>query len=571
MSTRGHDSLDTISSRAERRNSTAIASYSAVPKCPSWLLELRPQSSVAREQLDEADKMMKSKGWSSDAWVFDEASTSLLLDVNCIGRELQWTAGLIDQASVEMSLDLAIGTSSENCDSVSCTPLFSIGFHTATGVVVLTSHTDVSMKHLVNGKWVSFSKCESRALFQKNENMFSMGRNAIYSLSFRMEQWTQRDLEGLRHKLFEKKNLSLVKMLQTFPPMADPVSIGDFIVRERVYKAGPDLSIMNPGFCLWEGIPVGIKECITQNELEREAIINELRIGAGLRNVGGVSALLGTTCIHGELECEAIQDKVYMIYDYGIGTFEMDDWRGDRYILHASLQDFVLGLQSLHKRGIYHRSICLENMLLVTIEPVKASLFLDMNTAFNNEELQGENQGPMHTRAPETFEGEFTTASDLWALAYAGAQLLGYRPSFLDRITIKRYGELRGDLLLLGDRNKNDAPLTKLLLSILQWEPGKRPSVTEVLGHECWRRFELPQRATDDTVDHWWRQRDSNYDPHNLPSKEAKKPRMRPRTSTIHPKSSTSSQWTQQELEWVELAQKARKRQSQKEDEGRGR
>ena len=319
------------------------------------------------------------------------------------------------------------------------------------------------------------------------------------------------------------------------------------------------------------GFPVGIKERVTWNELEREAAIEELRIGAGLRNVEGVSALLGKTCIHEDLDCEAIQDKIYMIYDYGIGTFDMNIWGGDRYILRSSLQDFVLGLQSLHKRGIYHRSICLGNMLLVTIEPIKAKLILDMDTAFNSEELQGEKHGPMHTRAPETFDGEFTTASDLWALAYAGAQLLGYRPSSLDRITLERYGELRGELLLLGDMNKNDFPLVKLLLLILQREPGKRPSILEFLGHPCWRRFELPQRATDDGVDQWWHQRDPNYDPCDAASKEAKKPRMRPRTSSMHREVAASSKWTQQELEWVKLAQKARERQDRKGHEESGR
>ena len=254
MSTRGDDPLDAISSSAYRRGNTAVASHSTVPKNSSWLLELRPQSLVAHEQIDKAHKLMKYKNWSCDAWVFNEASASLLLDANCIACKLQWTAGLINQASVEMSLDLAIGTSSEDPDSASSTPLFSIGFHTATGVVVLTSHTEVSMKHLANGKWVSISKGESRALFQKEQNKFSIGRNAIYSVSFRTEQWPQCGPEDLRDKLFEKRDLGLVKLLETFPPSSDPVLVGDFIVGEPICKARPDLSIMSRGFCLWGGL-----------------------------------------------------------------------------------------------------------------------------------------------------------------------------------------------------------------------------------------------------------------------------------------------------------------------------
>ena len=188
--------------------------------------------------------------------------------------------------------------------------------------------------------------------------------------------------------------------------------------------------------------------------------------------------------------------------------------------------------KSLHDRNILHRDIRLGNMLVLCTSPreaVRASLVLNTRTAYNEAELRAIEDGLTHNRAPETFLGEWTTASDLWAWGYGAAELVvGYRPSSEDPITETRLQELRGTLHIHGQQNPRDQPFVDLLLSLLVWEPGERITVDDALYHPCWHAGNLiAHRLPSDgpSVHRWWKSRFPDHQIWQVSERAAERPK----------------------------------------------
>lgn len=150
------------------------------------------------------------------------------------------------------------------------------------------------------------------------------------------------------------------------------------------------------------------------------------------------------------------------------------------------LKDTLEGIESLHNMGIMHRDITLKNMLIVSSERPEAVL-CDFGKATSEPFSRDTRIGPIRTLAPEVWGNtEYTVKIDLWAWAYAVAEILGYSTDTDEKITVVRLAKMHTMLSRHGEDVPEDQPLVYLLYQLLVWNPTNRLSVDKALAHECW-------------------------------------------------------------------------------------
>ena len=140
------------------------------------------------------------------------------------------------------------------------------------------------------------------------------------------------------------------------------------------------------------------------------------------------------------------------------------------------LRNTLEGISSLHKKGIMHRDITRKNMIILSTLPPKAVL-CDYGKATSEPEPKSTLLGPIQTLAPEVWNSVgYSSKIDLWAWAYAVAEVLGYSCKSNHRITVERIGNIRTTLERYGEKAPDDQPLISLLNQLLAWDPKDRLS-----------------------------------------------------------------------------------------------
>ena len=156
------------------------------------------------------------------------------------------------------------------------------------------------------------------------------------------------------------------------------------------------------------------------------------------------------------------------------------------------------GLKTLHQRGIMHRDITRRNMLVLSLVPVNAAI-CDYGKAIAAPQSTDTYIGPVHTLAPEVWDKSYTNKVDVWAWAYAVAEVLGYRCRRNDRIDPRRLSRIFQWLSLHASNTKCESELIDLIHSMLSWNPDNRPTIESALQHQCWASLsEADLESSDD-------------------------------------------------------------------------
>lgn len=162
------------------------------------------------------------------------------------------------------------------------------------------------------------------------------------------------------------------------------------------------------------------------------------------------------------------------------------------------LRELLEGVQALHAMGYMHRDIRLQNMLIMSNKPPRASL-CDYGKAVQSNLENNPLIGPKPTLAPEVgtteLTGDYTNKIDMWAYGYAIAEILVFAmsdaigPAYFHtphRITPQRHKDITEALRLRSVRNPDDRPLVNLVFKLLVWDPMERWSAEQALWHYCW-------------------------------------------------------------------------------------
>ena len=169
------------------------------------------------------------------------------------------------------------------------------------------------------------------------------------------------------------------------------------------------------------------------------------------------------------------------------------------------MRELLEGLSQLHGFGIMHRDIRLQNMLIISAEPPRASI-CDYGKAIEAANSADTCIGPVHTLAPEVWTvsttGRYTAKIDMWAFGYAIAEWLVHfskhnGPDRNPLISRARHSMILEMLQAHGRKTPEDAPLVSLIDQLLIWDPEQRWSAEQALQHHCWDAI---RQAEEDSV-----------------------------------------------------------------------
>lgn len=176
-----------------------------------------------------------------------------------------------------------------------------------------------------------------------------------------------------------------------------------------------------------------------------------------------------------------------------------NDFRLSREIKLQWLRQPLEGIQTMHAMGVMHRDIRLQNILIIAIQPPRASL-CDYGKAIESQTSTETTIGPIPTLAPEVWTvdttGPYTSQIDMWAYGFAIAQILIFahqRSSgavyFTENVPITpdRYSTILNMLLEHCKMMNEDCSLVDLVIKLMLWDPKDRWSAEQALQHACWQ------------------------------------------------------------------------------------
>lgn len=144
-----------------------------------------------------------------------------------------------------------------------------------------------------------------------------------------------------------------------------------------------------------------------------------------------------------QLPCGKLPEKYYFSMPLAVATFHGQDW--SKLGLEHRLQFYkssLVGINELHRKGMMHRNILLENILIISDTPPEAAI-CDYGKGVNPAESTQTGVSPVHTLAPEVWQRKgYTNQIDASAWAYAVTGSLGYRDALADQITLARHASL---------------------------------------------------------------------------------------------------------------------------------
>ena len=216
----------------------------------------------------------------------------------------------------------------------------------------------------------------------------------------------------------------------------------------------------------------------------------------------GLLSILDAWCEHNNPEGCSNPERYYIFMPHALSDLSNNFWSSTRVSqidkLHW-LRELLEGLATLHARGIIHRDVRPQNMLIMSISPPRASI-CDFGKAVKAQTSNFTAIGPILTCAPEVWRvhdfGPYTNKIDTWAFGYAIADILGYSvkkypgsDGFKEsnpKITRNRHAAIVQMLLEHSEKRAEDAALLDLTLKLLVWDPRVRWSAEQALGHDCW-------------------------------------------------------------------------------------
>jgi len=142
-------------------------------------------------------------------------------------------------------------------------------------------------------------------------------------------------------------------------------------------------------------------------------------------------------------------------------------------------------MKYIHSRGIIHRDISLDNLLIIRSEKIVKISDFGLAKREDEEEIEKVRCGSKDYISPEMIKGESVTAKcDIWALGVILFRLLfGYLPFHCESKEETEEKIKVGDWSFPTDQYIS-AEARDLLVKILKLDPESRPSASDILSHE---------------------------------------------------------------------------------------
>ncbi|KAF9299977.1 signal transducing kinase of the PAK [Mortierella antarctica] len=283
------------------------------------------------------------------------------------------------------------------------------------------------------------------------------------------------------HKLREKKvdkdavsSQEVIRRLQAICTDADPTKLYRNLVKIGQGASGGVYTAYQVG----TNLSVAIKQMNLEQQPKKDLIINEILVMKESSHKNIVN-YIDSFLYRGDL-------WVVMEYMEGgsltdvVTTNEMADPQ-----IGAVCRETLLGLEHLHSKGVIHRDIKSDNVLLAMNGDIKLT---DFGFCAQLKESQGKRTtmvGTPYWMAPEVVtRKEYGPKVDIWSLGIMAIEMLEGEPPYLNENPLRAlYLIATNGTPALQHPEKISADFTDFLSQCLEVDPEKRPTATQLLRH----------------------------------------------------------------------------------------
>ncbi|KAK3845012.1 MAG: kinase-like domain-containing protein [Linnemannia gamsii] len=281
----------------------------------------------------------------------------------------------------------------------------------------------------------------------------------------------------LREKKVDKDAVSsqeVIRRLKAICTDADPTKLYRNLVKIGQGASGGVYTAYQVG----TNLSVAIKQMNLEQQPKKDLIINEILVMKESSHKNIVNYIDSFLYI-GDL-------WVVMEYMEGgsltevVTTNEMADPQ-----IGAVCRETLLGLEHLHSKGVIHRDIKSDNVLLALNGDIKLT---DFGFCAQLKESQGKRTtmvGTPYWMAPEVVtRKEYGPKVDIWSLGIMAIEMLEGEPPYLNENPLRAlYLIATNGTPTLQHPEKVSADFTDFLHQCLEVDPEKRPTATELLRH----------------------------------------------------------------------------------------
>ncbi|KAI1317541.1 signal transducing kinase of the PAK [Mortierella claussenii] len=291
------------------------------------------------------------------------------------------------------------------------------------------------------------------------------------------QQQQQQQQPRRREKKTEKESVSsqdVIRRLQAICTDADPTKLYRNLVKIGQGASGGVYTAYQVG----TNLSVAIKQMNLEQQPKKDLIINEILVMKESSHKNIVN-YIDSFLFRGDL-------WVVMEYMEGgsltevVTTNEMGDPQ-----IGAVCRETLLGLEHLHSKGVIHRDIKSDNVLLSLNGDIKLT---DFGFCAQLKESQGKRTtmvGTPYWMAPEVVtRKEYGPKVDIWSLGIMAIEMLEGEPPYLNENPLRAlYLIATNGTPALQHPEKLSADFTDFLAQCLEVDPEKRPTATELLKH----------------------------------------------------------------------------------------
>ncbi|KAF9919807.1 signal transducing kinase of the PAK [Linnemannia zychae] len=281
----------------------------------------------------------------------------------------------------------------------------------------------------------------------------------------------------LREKKVDKDTVSsqeVIRRLKAICTDADPTKLYRSLVKIGQGASGGVYTAYQVG----TNLSVAIKQMNLEQQPKKDLIINEILVMKESSHKNIVN-YIDSFLYNGDL-------WVVMEYMEGgsltevVTTNEMADPQ-----IGAVCRETLLGLEHLHSKGVIHRDIKSDNVLLALNGDIKLT---DFGFCAQLKESQGKRTtmvGTPYWMAPEVVtRKEYGPKVDIWSLGIMAIEMLEGEPPYLNENPLRAlYLIATNGTPTLQHPDKVSADFTDFLHQCLEVDPEKRPTATELLRH----------------------------------------------------------------------------------------
>ncbi|KAG0312685.1 signal transducing kinase of the PAK, partial [Dissophora globulifera] len=281
----------------------------------------------------------------------------------------------------------------------------------------------------------------------------------------------------LREKKADKDAVSsqeVIRRLQAICTDADPTKLYRNLAKIGQGASGGVYTAYQVG----TNLSVAIKQMNLEQQPKKDLIINEILVMKESSHKNIVN-YIDSFLYRGDL-------WVVMEYMEGgsltevVTTNEMMDPQ-----IGAVCRETLLGLEHLHSKGVIHRDIKSDNVLLALNGDIKLT---DFGFCAQLKESQGKRTtmvGTPYWMAPEVVtRKEYGPKVDIWSLGIMAIEMLEGEPPYLNENPLRAlYLIATNGTPTLQHPDKVSADFTEFLHQCLEVDPEKRPTATELLKH----------------------------------------------------------------------------------------